>query len=61
PITPCEAGIFSVALVVIRHKRTPGRYPARCPLVFGLSSFAFATAIAQRTSNLRLSKYNKNC
>jgi len=49
PITPCGAGIFSVALVVIRSKeRTPGSYPARCPAVFGLSSFAAAKAITQR-------------
>ncbi len=27
--------------------RTPGRYPARCPLVFGLSSFALAKATAR--------------
>jgi len=33
-----EAGLFSVALVVTRCSRAPGCYPARCPLVFGLSS-----------------------
>lgn len=33
------AGLFSVALVVTRFLRAPGRYPARCPVVFGLSSF----------------------
>ena len=33
-----EAGLFSVALVVTRYLRAPGCYPARCPLVFGLSS-----------------------
>jgi len=38
--SPFRAGIFSVALVVVRRKRTPGCYPARCPLVFGLSSLA---------------------
>jgi len=38
------AGLFSVALVVVLFfgkKKTPGRYPARCPSVFGLSSFSF--------------------
>jgi hypothetical protein len=38
PITSEEAGLFSVALVVTRSSRVPGRYPARCPMVFGLSS-----------------------
>ena len=32
-----KAGLFSVALVVTRF-HVPGRYPARCSLVFGLSS-----------------------
>ena len=42
PITSTsEAGLFSVALVVARACRpAPGRYPARCPSVFGLSSSA---------------------
>jgi len=42
PITRARAGLFSVALVVARffcENQTPGRYPARCPSVFGLSSF----------------------
>jgi len=30
--------------------RTPGRYPARCPTVFGLSSFTFVKAITRRAS-----------
>jgi hypothetical protein len=50
PITPCEAGILSVALVVVLQSKTPGRYPARCPMVFGLSSSAFAEAITRRAS-----------
>ncbi len=32
------AGILSVALVVTSYE-VPGRYPARCPSVFRLSSF----------------------
>lgn len=45
PITAEAAGLFSVALVVIRpFRRMPGRYPARCPMVFGLSSGAKAPA-----------------
>ena len=35
-----EAGIFSVALVVTLLAKVPGRYPARCPMVFGLSSLS---------------------
>jgi len=36
------AGLFSVALVVAQFlNQTPGRYPARCSSVFGLSSFKF--------------------
>jgi len=36
------AGLFSVALVVARFlNQTPGHYPARRSLVFGLSSFNF--------------------
>jgi len=31
-------GIFSVALSVSRQSRDPGRYPALCSKVFGLSS-----------------------
>lgn len=35
-----------------RHpsRKVPGRYPARCPVVFGLSSFTFVKAITQRAS-----------
>ena len=41
--------------------RTPGRYPARRPMVFGLSSSAFAEAITRRASLSRLRNYNKEC
>ena len=61
PITSFEAGIFSVALVVVRLTRTPGRYPARCPMVFGLSSYALAKAITRHASLARLRNYNKIC
>ena len=37
--SPFPAGLFSVALVVaLLKKKAPGRYPARRPSVFGLSS-----------------------
>ena len=46
-----EAGLFSVALVVVRSfVQTPGRYPARRPSVFGLSSFEFSKAITRLAS-----------
>jgi len=48
-----QAGLFSVALVVVRVYRTPGRYPARCPLVFGLSSYKFLQAITRLASLLQ--------
>jgi hypothetical protein len=51
--SPLRAGLFSVALVVARVYRTPGRYPARCPLVFGLSSYKFLQAIARHASLLQ--------
>jgi len=36
---PCNGGMFSVALAVHGPLRPrPGRYPAHCPLEFGLSS-----------------------
>jgi len=38
------AGLFSVVLVVVRLYQTPGYYPARCPLVFGLSSYKNLTS-----------------
>jgi hypothetical protein len=53
PITE-SAGLFSVALVVVcLEKQTPGRYPARCPLVFGLSSFVFWTKAIARLAPLQ--------
>lgn len=48
-----SAGLFSVALVVTRIYQVPGRYPARCPLVFGLSSYKFLQAIARLASLLQ--------
>ena len=48
-----RAVLFSVALVVVRDYRTPGCYPARCPLVFGLSSYKFLQAIARLASLFR--------
>ena len=47
------AGLFSVALVVVRALRTPGRYPDRCPMVFGLSSYKFLQATARLASLLQ--------
>ena len=47
---PLRAGLFSVALVVVWLYQTPGRYPARCPLVFGLSSYIFLQATARLVS-----------
>ena len=42
--------------------QTPGRYPARCPSVFGLSSFIFfIKATAQPASIARLKYLSKNC
>ena len=60
PITAKAAGLFSVALVVARtNARAPGCYPARCPTVFGLSSFAKAKAIARSASLHGVGQYNK--
>jgi hypothetical protein len=44
-----SAGLFSVALVVNQFSLMPGRYPACCSAVFGLSSFDI---IRQRLPNL---------
>jgi len=49
------AGLFSVALVVVLFfgkKKTPGRYPARCPSVFGLSSVARWTKAITRLASI---------
>lgn len=43
PITCKQAGLLSVALVVTPLARGPGRYPARRPMVFGLSSCVSAS------------------
>lgn len=48
-LDPFGAGIFSVALVV--GSDPPGCYPARCPLVFGLSSIPKGTATAERLTH----------
>jgi hypothetical protein len=53
-----QAGLFSVALVVI-PERMLGRYPTRCPLVFGLSSFEFSKATACLALFARLENYTK--
>ncbi len=39
----------------------PGRYPARCPMVFGLSSFDFSKAITRRASLSWQNEYSKKC
>ena len=39
----------------------PGRYPARCPMVFGLSSFAQGESDHPTRFIARLSNYSKKC
>jgi len=59
PITRRRAGLFSVALVVTPNE-VPGRYPARCPVVFGLSSAHLSSDRPTRFT-ARLSNYSKDC
>jgi len=52
PITAGEPRLVSSLLHLSSSRRigTPGRYPARCPMVFGLSSPTEVEATAQRAS-----------
>jgi len=46
------AGLFSVALVVTGRVCGPGRYSARCPAVFGLSSLANKAKATARPASI---------
>lgn len=59
PITRCRAGLFSVALVVTPCE-VPGRYPARRPVVFGLSS-VLSNSDRPTRFTARLGNYSKDC
>ena len=62
--SPFPAGLFSVALVVaLLKKKAPGRYPARRPSVFGLSSpeKTFGSDCPTCSNFARLVQFNKKC
>ena len=51
-VSPITLSGWYILCCTCRHplSRVPGRYPARCPMVFGLSSFTFVKAITRRAS-----------